>query len=179
MSLYPEDTPKTNNPGDAIPKMEAKAAIFKLFEKQSLDIESLNQNIDQLKSEMQQIPQLVQNVVIATIQQLQQAQATPIDTSITSQSLQQVPIGKPGIGQMLSPEILQMGIEKILTKILGSDEQPANILGLDPNFFVERMKNKILADMDLEDTIVESVKNSLKSKSVQQLTKNVIKHSLE
>lgn len=174
--------PKESN-GSAIDKQEqekkeeTKNKILELLEKHELDIESLGQNVNQIKLQLDQLPQVVQNSVLNVIQGIQ-ANSQPQEQVRQVEMIQTQ--GKTNYAQILQdPAILQSVVEKLLNKIFHTEQPATDFLGLGEDFFKERLKNKIIADMDLEDTIVENVKATLKSKAVKQISTNVIKHAIE
>lgn len=161
-------------------KEEAKSKILELLEKHELDIESLGQNINQIKLQLDQLPQVIQNAVVNVIQGIQAnaLQAPVMEAQQPSSVIASQP--KSNYAALLQdPQIMGSVVEKILGKILGSDAAPSNFLGLDEEELKRQMRESVMSNFELGSSLVEAVKSGFKRKTVGKMVQNVVEHGIE
>src|SRR5437867_1596678 len=162
-------------PMDSKEKEELKSNIIKILEKHSLDIESLGQNVNSIRAEIQQFPSLVQNIVIETIKQIQSSSQYQTQTA-TNAPVSEIP-NISSTSKFLSMDketqanVVAKVLDKVLDKVIG--EPKGNFLGLDEEYIQEKIKNSVMGNFELGESLIDAVKAGFKRKTVGKMVSNV------
>jgi hypothetical protein len=156
-------------------KEEFKKILVETLQKHALDIESLAQNVESIKTQLSGIPGLVESTVTNTINGIIQNQNSSANMSAPSASV--APQSLKGLIAS-NPEQVGNIIDKVLNRALGQAE-PTNFLGLDEDYIKEKMKNSIMGNFELGESLIEAVKAGFKRKTVGKMVSNVVEHGIE
>ena len=134
------------------------------IDKQNEEIDNIKGSINKIAEKITEIANVItaQNEVINNLTQGETQQTTTTQTNDVDQ-LQKIEL----LSKLAESELGKA----IIKKIIGGDAPPpSNAPLISQEWLNEKMKNSVMENFQLGETILDSVKNSLKKKAVQNIT---------
>lgn len=162
---------------DPIPpdKEDNKRKLADFLKTVALDVESLNQRFNSLQTQIESLPTTIQNIVIQTIQSLQN-HAEP-----TQNTLQSSAISGPTsiILDEKKAEIITKAIDKVLDRFLGNPAQAQTGI-IDDSWLKEQLGQTVKEQIMLGHEVTQAVRRTLTGAKAKNAMLSVIdKHEVE